>query len=142
MASQYIDPKEDEPNPEYDELVRHLRGIRKIVINNRHGGFGLSYQAKIRYLELNQIPYTLVEQQDRHTQITKGHIIKVKGSYFWDHDIDRDDPVLVSIVEEMGVEANGDHADLRIVEIPANVEWQIDEYDGSEWVSEKHRVWS
>ena len=38
--------------------------------------------------------------------------------------------------------ANGNHADLKIVEIPANVEWQIDEYDGAEWVSEKHRTWS
>ena len=37
----------------------------------------------------------------------------------------------------MGVEANGDHAKLKIVEIPADVEWQIDEYDGTEWIAEK-----
>ena len=49
---------------------------------------------------------------------------------------------MVKVVQDMGVEANGDHAKLKIVEIPADVEWQIDEYDGSEWIAEKHRVWS
>jgi len=30
---------------------------------------------------------------------------------------------------------------LKIVEIPAAVKWQIDEYDGWEWVAEVHRRW-
>ena len=144
MASQYIDPVEevDESNPEYDELLRQLRGVRKVVINTKHGGFGLTYDARIRYLELSGTEYTLVEQQDRHTQNTNGYLIYVNGFQFWDHDIDRDDPALVAVLKEMGEKANGNHADLKIVEIPANVEWQIDEYDGAEWVSEKHRTWS
>jgi hypothetical protein len=66
----------------------------------------------------------------------------VNGQEYWERDIDRDDPMLVKIVQEMDADANGDHAKLKIVEIPADVEWQIDEYDGSEWVAEKHRVWS
>ena len=30
---------------------------------------------------------------------------------------------------------------LKVVEIPDGVDWEIEEYDGEEWVSEKHRVW-
>ncbi len=44
-------------------------------------------------------------------------------------------------VEELKEEANGTFAELKIVEIPDDVEWVIEEYDGIEWVSEKHRVW-
>jgi len=56
-------------------------------------------------------------------------------------DISRDDPVLIEVIEELGDAANGDHAELAIVEIPDDVEWEISEYDGSEHVAEKHRVW-
>ena len=142
MASQYMDPVEEEPNPEYDELVRHLKGIRRVVINDQHGGFGLSHDAKIKYLTLSGIAFTLEEQPDRDTQSKKGYKIIVNNRGYWERDIDRDDPVLVTVVQDMGAEVNGDHAKLKIVEIPADVEWQIDEYDGTEWVSEKHRVWS
>jgi len=31
---------------------------------------------------------------------------------------------------------------LKIVDIPDGVEWEIEEYDGMEWVAEKHRTWS
>ena len=33
-------------------------------------------------------------------------------------------------------------SDLKVVEIPDDVEWEIEEYDGNEWVSEVHRCWS
>ena len=141
MASQYMD-SEEEPNPEYDELIRQLKGVRRVVINDQHGGFGLSHDAKIRYLTLSGVPFTLQEQPDRDTQFKQGHLIMVNGQEYWDHDIDRDDPILVKVVQEMGADTNGGHAKLKIVEIPADVEWQIDEYDGTEWVSEKHRTWS
>jgi hypothetical protein len=62
---------------------------------------------------------------------------------FSDRHIDRDDPVLVQVVRELGSKrASSRFADLNIVEIPADVAWQIEEYDGAEWVAEKHRVWS
>ena len=61
---------------------------------------------------------------------------------FYDHDVARDDPYLVATVEELGAAANGRHANLKVVEIPADVEWEIDEYDGMEHVAEKHRTWS
>jgi hypothetical protein len=35
----------------------------------------------------------------------------------------------------------GSFSELKIVNIPDDVEFQIEEYDGNEWVAEKHRVW-
>lgn len=56
-------------------------------------------------------------------------------------DIERDDVDLVKVVEEMGEKASGRYSALKVVEIPKEVEFQIEEYDGNEWIAEKHRTW-
>lgn len=92
--------------------------MRKIVINRVHGGFGLVDSVKEEY---NRIKKTELE---------------------WDHEFPRDDPVLIEIIERIGLDKSADrYAELKIVEIPDDVEWTIDEYDGLEWVAEKHRTW-
>jgi len=100
-----------------DRFVQALKGVQHIVINTRHGGFGLSELALERYK-------------------------KYTGQDVGQHDIARDDPVLVRIVNELGSEADGAYATLKVVEVPGDVDWEIDEYDGDEWVAEKHRRWS
>lgn len=97
----------------------------KIVINRCYGGFSISKKAWERYAELAGIDPEAPEH---------------KWSAFRLSAV-RDDPVLVQVVEELGPEANGSHSDLEVVEIPDDVEWQIEEYDGKEWVAEKHRTW-
>jgi hypothetical protein len=57
-------------------------------------------------------------------------------------NIKRDDPNLIKVVKELKKEANGFAADLKVVSIPDDVDWTIEEYDGAEWVSEVHRTWS
>ncbi len=59
----------------------------------------------------------------------------------WTRD-NREHPLLVRVVEEMGEAANGPHAKLKVVEIPSDVEYVIDEYDGYESIHEAHRSWS
>lgn len=54
---------------------------------------------------------------------------------------DRTDPLLIQVVEELGKLANGCCAELKIVDIPDGVEWEIDEYDGNEHIAEKHQTW-
>jgi len=127
---------------EYEELIQHLKGVRHIVINTCHGGFGLSREAEIQYLDRAGIPYTLEDREDRFSTATRGPYIMVNGNYWSDTSIARDDPILVTIVREMDEQANGAHAELKVVTIPADVLWQIDEYDGWEWVAEQHRTWS
>ena len=93
----------------------------KVVINACHGGFSLSQEAKQAYVAKKGMTQPVSE--------------------FFDRDLDRDDPVLVAVVEELGTAADTSVSELRVVEIPDDVEWQIEEYDGSEWVAEKHRTW-
>jgi hypothetical protein len=90
----------------------------KIVINTCHGGFGLSKEALAFY---NERAGTAIKYED---------------------DIKRNDPILIQIVEELGEAANGSYARLKAVEIPDDVEWTIKEYDGDEWIAEKHRTWN
>ena len=53
----------------------------------------------------------------------------------------RTHPLVIRVIEELGEAANGRCAELKVVEIPDNVEYYIDEYDGIEHVAEKHRTW-
>jgi hypothetical protein len=127
---------------DHDELIKQLRGVQHIVINRAHGGFSLSRAALLLYLDLAGIDYTSVPQQDRDTQTRLGDNILVEGKPFFDRfDIARDDPALVATVRRLGSKADGDYAKLKIVEVPADVDWYIEDYDGKEWVAEKHRTW-
>ena len=128
-------------NLDYDLLIENLRGYQDIVINTCHGGFGLSKDAQIAFLERSQISYTLVSRDDRHSNERYGPMIMVKGKHWYDKDIARDDPILVTLVRELGPAVNGEHARLKVVRVPADVVWQIEDYDGKEWISEQHRTW-
>ena len=140
----------------------------KIVINRCFGGYGLSHEAIMRYLDIKGITvypeqgknawkfwtYWLVTEEDRFEvkeneefyamsmEERQAHNQKYSDQTFGVYeDISRDDPVLIEVIEELGDAANGDCAELAIVEIPDDVEWEISEYDGREHVAEKHRVW-
>lgn len=101
------------------KLLEELRGIRRVVINNCYGGFGLSDKAFERYRQLTG----------------------TTDSVFPCYNIERDDPYLIQVVKEMGEQVNGPCSELKIVEIPADVNWVIEEYDGIEWIAEVHRTW-
>lgn len=94
----------------------------KIVINKCHGGFGLSDAAYEKMIEWG-IP-ALPADRDGWARENRTH------------------PMIIKAVTELGSAANGDYASLAVVDIPDDVEWQIDEYDGLEWVAESHRTWS
>lgn len=87
----------------------------KIVINRCYGGYSLSKEAQA--------------------------FLGVDSAYAFDDD--RANPKLVECVETLGsVLASNGLASLKVVEIPDDVEWEIENYDGVECVSEKHRRWS
>jgi hypothetical protein len=127
---------------EQEKLIRYLKGIREVVINACHGGYSLSREAEFLYLKRSLIEYETQPRESRYDTERYGPLVLVNGKIWYSSDISRDDPVLVSVVRELGDKANGDFAELKIVEIPASVDWQIDEYDGREWVAEAHRTWN
>jgi len=110
----------------------------KIVINSCHGGFSLSRKAFLRLRELGQS--TALEEPDLGERWNDGSGPRTVEGFC--RDIPRNDPLLIKVIEELGRDASGIAADLDIIEIPDGVEWEIEEYDGDEWVSEKHRTWS
>lgn len=140
MASQFITEPEPEPDPT-ETVFDHLRGFQYVVVNSCHGGYGLSREALLEYLERTGTPYSFQDQPDRDTQIKRGSKIIVNGQEFTGRTISRDDPALVNVVKTMGRKADGEFAKLKIVRIPAGVDWIVEEYDGLEWVAENHRTW-
>ena len=106
--------------------------MKKIVINNCYGGFGLSQEALI---ELQKSDSRFVNKFESSIGILE------EGDLYPSDELKRDNLKLVEIVEQLGSRANDEHAELKIVEIPDNVEYIIEEYDGSEWVAEAHRTW-
>ena len=90
----------------------------KVVLNNCWGGFSLSDEAKDMFVSLGGAP----KQVDRFS-------------------VDRTDPTVVEVVEKLGLRANGECADLKIVDIPEDIEYYIDDYDGVETIHEAHRSW-
>ena len=109
----------------------------KIVINTRHGGFGLSREAFLRLREMNNEAALLEADIGEENGPDADFMVS------FCRDIERDDPDLIKVVEELGVDANTPFSDLKIVEIPDDViGWKIEEYAGLEWITETHRTWS
>lgn len=118
--------------------------MTKIVINKCFGGFGLSDKGIQHYLNLKGIPYGTSPPSFGFTGTQDyWHADHVGDAdyYISDRDFPRDDPALIQTVEALGREVNDRFASLEIIEIPDDVEWQIEEYDGTEWIAEKHRTW-
>lgn len=137
----------------------------KIVVNKCFGGFGLSNKAIKRYLELTgrecyfyeQTKYNFKCGRDEYsitnednngmfvhclTKFLGNTIDKVPEEYYFSHyEIERTNPNLIKVIDELGDEANGRCANLMVVEIPDNVNWEIDDYDGIETIHEVHRSW-
>lgn len=117
--------------------------MTKIVIAKSHAGFGLSDEAMEAYFKAKNIPF--VKEWDEYVGGTqKSHNYYIEGVIFFEDEISRNDPDLVRIVEEMGRAAWMDDfsAELKVVEIPDGVNWEIRNYDSKEWVAEVHRTWS
>lgn len=144
---------------------------KKVVINTCYGGFSLSLKAKeslakikenqnlfhyklnydSRYYEKVTLEETDKDGRDgvfvntftkdlgeKFHQDESQEIFERYGYYF---EPERHDLDLVKVIEELGDEANNLVSELKIIEIPDDVEYEIKEYDGMEWIAEKHRTW-
>lgn len=138
----------------------------KIVINSCFGGFSLSpkaiaefYKRKGRECHFFTQPdfkgkYIPVDP-DSKTCISQMMLAAfdvadpdVEEDDFWQNHYldsrpdDRTDPDLVAVVDQLGDEAGGSCAQLKVIEIPDGTNWEIAEYYGVESVHEVHASWS
>lgn len=125
-----------------DAEVTKVKKTRKVVINKCYGGFGLSHEAILRYAEIKGLKLIVVERRSSISPHNYYIGEESDENFFSEYDIKRDDPALVKVVEEMGEKANSWASELYVVEIPADVNWFISEYDGWEHIAEVHRTWS
>jgi hypothetical protein len=127
--------------------------MTKIVYNACFGGFSLSHEAIMRYAEIKGITLYTNEQygftkyylcpieeweqinaEESAAPVSPDRYARSNAMYFSNRDIERTDPVLVQVVEELGDAANGAFARLRIEELSPGTLYRIDEYDGNESV--------
>ena len=137
----------------------------QIVINKCYGGFGISkdamYQLIIRGSEAIQTSSIDEWAEDDREYFIRELTEDIDGSYYHRphsstlvdlenevvYYLDRDDPgvrtdrILLEIIKESAEACNTTHSDLKVVTIPDDVEWEIEEHAGIEWVSEVHRTW-
>lgn len=135
----------------------------ELVINRCYGGFGLSPLAVREYLKRKGKEFFAYNDENigsgkiyRQTKIENANIFsiyttkdfgetttwdEIKEHYFYPRNIDRTDLDLIDVVKKLGNKANGTCSELKIVEIPDGIEWEISEYDGLETVEEKHGSW-
>jgi hypothetical protein len=132
--------------------------MTKIVYNACYGGFGLSHEAIMRYAEIKGIKmyfthsgvldlqhyylctpeeYERLCAEDEANPIGTNRYARSNELYFSPRSVERTDPALVQVVEELGAKANGEFSKLRIAEVPAGTLYRIDEYDGYESVETK-----
>jgi hypothetical protein len=136
--------------------------VTKVVYNACYGGFSLSEAGMRRYAELKgmaiypehdtkfaslgMITYWTVPPEKRVDPLEgeawhaatmeerQAHNAAYIAQTIGCRDFDRDDPILVQVVEELGDAANGRAAKLKIEDVPAGMLYRIDEYDGAESV--------
>jgi hypothetical protein len=116
----------------------------KIVINGCYGGFGVSEEGMRRYAELKGLPFYVWQDPKYSSDLFKMYftadpsgMTEIDNEFYrkynlYDRDLDRTDPALVQVVEELGEKANGWAAKLVVEELAKGTLYRIEEYDGYE----------
>lgn len=143
---------------------------KKVVINIKHGGFGLSQtglemlaklknQKELHHYRLNfesrnyekvsakesdseRVMFVSSFTEDFGPSFSEDDAGEFFDKHLYSNDTKRHDVDLVKVVESLGNKADGPFSKLKIVEIPKEVDYKIEEYDGWEWIAEVHQTWS
>lgn len=136
----------------------------KVILNKCFGGFGISPACYKLYAEKKGLTlYPYIRQGDFYKRLnwenadddrigyidyltTDRDVINyydetVNKNFFYISCEHREDPVLIECVEELGEKANGNYADLVVVDIPDGLDYVIDDYDGIETLHQKVQEW-
>lgn len=130
--------------------------MQKIVINKCYGSFGLSEWAIKKLVEIKGLYFYTLDDNMEYLKVDNWEEDRFIGESKTSTEINnskihhnaiyfkakRDDKDLVELVQNNSEKVNSPYSRLKVVEIPDGVEWEIEEYEGHEWVAEKHRTWS
>lgn len=133
--------------------------MKEVVINKHVGYYGLSKEALKELYDRGSNAITVHTAEDyygwrpdwkkRFENDKESGMLDFMGIYLTEDQkivhanaSIRDDAILVDVVKKLGSKANGYSAELKVVEIPDDVDFVIQgNDDGSEWIAEKHRTW-
>ena len=113
--------------------------MKKIVINTSNEEFCVSHKAFMRLRELGQAE--ALGEANPGVYWPNAAAVREPSLNQCGRLIPRDDQHLVRVVEELASEANGHCAELKVVSIPDDVKWQIQNTGGQERISEVYRTW-
>lgn len=97
-----------------------------VAINGCFGGFSLSDEGKQRYFELKREKNSNIDYDVCDNDC--------------DYDMDRSDPVLIQVIQELGQKANGLCAKICIEQLPVGTRYRITEYDGNESIQTEDSI--
>lgn len=115
----------------------------KVAVNKCYGGFSLSDEAHEMLVSLGVKLYENWERLEERENKDEPWIVK-SGPYSfgkYSSSIDRTDERLIKTIEKLGKKASGMCGNIKVIDIPDGIEYEIDDYDGFETVREKHRSW-
>ena len=138
--------------------------MKKVILNKCYGGFDVSKEAYMLYAKKKGLTLYLYESNfvDRKFIYKKvnnadsifrhyftkdmGDNVEISNEDYdkyclYLRDEHREDPVLIEVVEELGEKASGRFGNLQVVEIPDDLDYVIDEYDGIETLHQKVQEW-
>ena len=138
--------------------------MKKVILNKCFGGFDVSKEAYMLYAKKKGLTLYLYESKfinrkfiykkvNDDNSIFRHYFIKDMGDNveisnedyekycLYLKDEHREDPILIEVVEELGEKASGRFGYLKVVEIPDDLEYVIDEYDGIETLHQKVEEW-
>ena len=137
--------------------------MKKVILNKCFGGFGLSKEAYELYAKKKGISVFHYTQENLKKEIytyatddnrtfdfyfTKdfGDNVYISDEDFKEYFLNldekfREDKTLIEVVEELGEKANTFYSNLKIVEIPDDLDYVIDNYDGIETLHQKVKEW-
>lgn len=127
-------------------IVRNAKCVNSFTPKKYYGGESENYKSKEDWEKSWKIDFEDYEDLgDGFMAHRLGYNIYKDGLLYQLKDRGdnavRTDSDLIEVIEKLGKDSFGEHSELKIVEIPDDVEWDIHDYDGSESIHEAHRVW-
>lgn len=135
----------------------------KVLLNKCYGGFGVSSQGYLLYAKKKGLPLCAYKHNpdtglcervsiENNGDFGVHYFLKDFGDSFkpepqdWEHKVhfdeaSREDPILVEVVEELGDSASDTYSALVVVDIPDDMHYTIDYYDGYEELHESVPTW-